>query len=151
MNQRGRSLEFGGGTIFFFLLSISLGTLTGGYLSDRISRRKLIIFSLLLSAPFFFAMVHSTGIMLFVCLLFSGAMLGLSNPVPLTIAQELIPEGASTASSIMMGFSWGLAGMLALPFGMLSDLFGGNVVPAMSIAAILPVIAATLSIFLPRK
>lgn len=151
MNQQGKSLEVGGGAIFFFLLSISLGTLTGGYLSDKISRRKLIFFSMLFSAPFFFIMVHSTGFMLFACLLLSGAILGLSNPVPLTIAQELIPDGASTASSIMMGFSWGLAGLLALPFGMLSDQFGGDVVPAMSIAAALPIIAAMLSLFLPRK
>jgi len=151
MDQRGRSLEFGGGIIFFFLLSISVGTLAGGYLSDRINRRTLIVLSLLLSAPFFFVLVHSTGIVMFACLFFSGALLGLSNPVPLTIAQELIPEGASTASSIMMGFSWGLAGILALPFGMLADKFGGDVVPAMSIAAALPVLGALLSLFLPRK
>ena len=146
MNERGLSLIVGGRVIFLFLLSTGFGTLLGGYLSDRMSRKKLLIFALLLSSPLLFALVHAEGAALVILLILSGVMLGCPNPVPLAIAQELIPEGASTASSIMMGFSWGIAGLLALFFGMLADLFGGDVAPAMSIAASLPILAAILAL-----
>jgi FSR family fosmidomycin resistance protein-like MFS transporter len=63
-----------------------------------------------------------------------------------------MPEGASTASSIMMGFSWGIAGLLAMLFGVLVDLaFGSNVAPGMIVAAFLPIMAAIFALPLPRR
>jgi len=149
MKQRGLSLIIGGSVVSLFMLSSASGTLLGGYLCDRMSRKKLLIISLLLSSPLLFALVPARGAMLVILLIFSGVMIGCSNPVPLTIAQELIPEGSSTASSIMMGFSWGIAGLLALFFGILADLLGGDVAPAMSIAASLPILAAMFALPLP--
>ena len=151
IDQRGGSLIIGGGLISLFLLSTAFGTISGGYLCDRVSRRRLFIFSLLLSSPLLFALVQAEGMTLFILLILSGVMIGCSNPVALAISQEMIPGGASTASSIMMGFSWGIAGLLALFFGVLSDLFGGDVAPAMSIAAFLPILAAIFALYLPRK
>lgn len=151
MKQRGLSLIAGGRVISLFLFSTAFGTLLGGYLCDRMSRKRLLIISLLLSSPLLFALVHAEGAVLVILLILSGVMIGCSNPVPLTIAQELIPQGASTASSIMMGFSWGIAGVLALFFGVLADLFGGDVAPAMSIAALLPIVAAMFALSLPRR
>lgn len=151
MNQRGWSLIIGGSFISLFVLFTALGTLLGGYLYDRMDRKKLLIFSLLISSPLLLAMVYSNGIVFIMLLSLSGLAIGCSNTVPLAISQELIPEGASTASSIMMGFSWGVAGVLAWLFGILADLFGGDVAPAMSIAAFLPILSALAAIPLPRK
>lgn len=151
MKQRGRSLIIGGSVVSLFLLSSASGTVLGGYLCDRMSRKKLLIISLLLSSPLLFALVPARGVTLIILLILSGVMIGCSNPVPLTVAQELVPGGASTASSIMMGFSWGIAGLLALFFGVLADLFGGDVAPAMGIAAFLPVLAAMFVLPLPQR
>jgi len=152
MHERERSLIMGAGIVSLFLLSIGFGTLLGGYLYDRVSRRKLLVFSLLLSSPLLYTLVAAEGPMLVIFLVLSGLVLGCPNTVPLAFAQELMPEGASTASSIMMGFSWGIAGVLAMLFGVMIDhLFGSNVAPGMSIAAFLPVLAAILALLLPRK
>jgi len=151
INQRGFSLIIGGSVIFVFLLATAFGTVLGGYFADRMSRRKLLIFSLLLSFPILLALVYAEGVVWFILLILAGVMIGCANPVPLAIAQELIPESVTTASSIMMGFSWGIAALLALFFGVLADFFGGDVVPPMTIAAFLPILATVFVLFLPRK
>jgi FSR family fosmidomycin resistance protein-like MFS transporter len=151
IKQRGLPLIIGGSVIFLFLVSTAFGTVLGGYLSDRMSRKNLLISSLLISSPLLFSLVYAKGIVLAALLIVSGVMVACSNPVPLAIAQELIPESASTASSIMMGFGWGIAGLLALCFGVLADLFSGDVAPAMSIAASLPILAAMFALFLPQE
>jgi FSR family fosmidomycin resistance protein-like MFS transporter len=151
MVQRQLPLIIGGGAISLLLFSTAFGTLLGGYLYDRMSRKYLLISSLLLSSPLLFALVSVEGAALIILLILSGVVLGCSNPVPLAIAQELIPEGASTASSLMMGFSWGMAGLVVLFFGILADLFGGDVAPAMSIAAFLPILAAMFALSVPHR
>jgi len=149
--QRGLSLMVGGSILFLFSLSTALGTFFGGHISSRMSRKKMLMYSLLLSSPLLLALIHANGAWFVILLILSGAMLSCSNPVNLAIAQELIPESASTASSIMMGLGWGIAAIFAMVFGVLADLFGGDVVPAMSIAASLPVFATITAIPLPRK
>jgi FSR family fosmidomycin resistance protein-like MFS transporter len=152
MYERKLSLVMGGGVVSLFLLSIGFGTLLGGYLYDRVSRKKLLILSLLLSSPLLYTLVAAEGPILAIFLVLSGLALGCPNPIPLAFAQELMPEGASTASSIMMGFSWGVAGVLAMLFGVMIDrFFGSNVAPGMNIAAFLPILAAILALLLPRK
>ena len=150
MDQRGLSLTIGGRSISLFLISTAVGTLLGGYLYDKISRKKLLIFSLILSSPILFTMVYAHGAAFVILLILGGMTIGCSNPVPLAMAQELVPKGASTASSIMMGLSWGIAGLIAWFFGRLSDSFGGDVAPAMSIAAFLPILAILFVLLLPQ-
>jgi FSR family fosmidomycin resistance protein-like MFS transporter len=40
------------------------------------------------------------------------------------MAQEYVPESRSTASSLVMGISWGVANMVASPIGALGDRIG---------------------------
>lgn len=151
IKQRGLSLIIGGGVIFLFSLSTAIGTLIGGYLSDRMTRKKILIISLLLSSPFLLALVYMKGILFVILLMLSGITISCSNPVNLSIAQELIPQSASTASSIMMGLGWGIASLLAMLFGVIADIFGGDVAPAMSMATSLPILAVIFSLALPRE
>lgn len=151
MNQRGWSIIAGGSLISLFTICSAVGTMIGGYFYDRYSKKKLLIYSLIFSAPFLFGMVHLSGFMFFLFLVISGILMGYSNTMPLALSQELIPEGSGFASSIMMGFSWGLAGVLAWGFGILADLFGGDVAPAMSIAAFLPILAAIFAFPISEK
>ncbi len=151
MAQRGFPLVIGGGAIFLFLIPNAAGTLLGGYLYDKMSRKKLLIFSLAISSPILLTVVHTHGAIFVVLLIFAGVMIGCSNPIPLAISQELVPEGASTTSSIMMGLSWGIAGLPVWFFARLSDSFGGNVIPPMSIAAVLPILAVVFALLLPKE
>ncbi|MGQ9608199.1 MAG: MFS transporter [bacterium] len=149
IKQRGMSLIIGGWVLFLFSLSTALGTFLGGYTSNMVSRKKVMIITMMISAPLLLALVYTRGITFIIFLVLSGLMLSFSNPANVAIAQELIPQGASTASSLMMGVSWGIAAILAMFFGIIADLFGGNVAPAMGFSAILPVLSSILVFILP--
>lgn len=151
IQQRQLSLMIGAVVLFVFSLSTALGAFLGGYISNWISRRKLLIYSMIFSAPFLIGILYTNGVLFVIFLVLSGIMISCSNPANLAIAQEAIPKGASTASSLMMGAAWGVAAIFAMFFGIIADFFGGNVVPAMGISAILPIIAAFFALFLPKK
>ncbi len=150
IKQRGMSLIIGGWVLFLFSLSTALGTFFGGYMVNILSRKRLMVITMIISAPLLLALVYSRGIMFIIFLILSGLMISFSNPANVAIAQELIPQSASTASSLMMGVSWGIAAILAMFFGVIADLFGGNVAPAMGLSAILPVLASALVFLLPK-
>ncbi len=150
IKQRQLSLMIGAVVLFIFSLSTAVGTFLGGYLSKWISRRNLLIYSMLISSPLLISVLYSNGTPFVVLLILSGIIGSCSNPANLAIAQEAIPKGASTASSLMMGASWGIAAVIAMFFGMIADRFGGDVVPAMAISAILPIIASLFAIPIPK-
>jgi len=151
IKQRNLPLMIGAVVLFLFSLSTAFGTFLGGYVTRWVSRKSIIIYSMLLSSPFLIALLYTNGVLFVILLLLSGVMISFANPANLAIAQEAIPKGASTASSLMMGASWGIASVIAMFFGVIADLFGGNVVPAMAISALLPILAAVFAISLPRK
>ncbi|MEK7400152.1 MAG: MFS transporter, partial [Candidatus Poribacteria bacterium] len=151
IKQRQLSLMIGAIVLFIFSLSTAVGTFLGGYICKWVSRRSLLMYSMSLSSPLLIWMLYSNGTLFVILLILSGIVSSCSNPVNLAIAQEAIPKGASTASSLMMGASWGVAAIIAMFFGMIADRFGGNVVPAMAISAVLPIVASFFAIPLPKR
>ncbi|MCZ6680520.1 MAG: MFS transporter [Candidatus Poribacteria bacterium] len=131
-----------------FIFAGSMGIMTGGWLPDRINRYDLLLFSLIAAPPILYASLHSTGI-LFLILLFLGNMiLSSSITVNIVLAQQLLPENESLASSLMMGAAWGMAGMLNYPVGILADRVGlPNLLDGL---VLLPLVTAFLMIFLKR-
>ncbi len=61
------------------------------------------------------------------------------------MAQELVPDSRSTASSLVMGVSWGLANIVASPIGMLADRIGLST--ALSLVALCPLLVVAAMLF----
>jgi FSR family fosmidomycin resistance protein-like MFS transporter len=82
-------------------------------------------------------------------LLMSGLVLLFTIPVNVHMAQELAPSQAGTVSALMMGFAWGLAGLMFVPaIGFASDRLTMHT--AMSGLMVLPLIGFALTFKLPR-
>jgi FSR family fosmidomycin resistance protein-like MFS transporter len=82
-------------------------------------------------------------------LLMSGLVLLFTIPVNVHMAQELAPSQAGTVSALMMGFAWGLAGLMFVPaIGFASDRLTMHT--AMSGLVVLPLIGFALTFKLPR-
>ena len=128
----------------------AIGGLAGGRLSDRIGGRKVIMISMLGSVPFlllFFALPGWAG---FASLLFGGLLLLFTIPVNVVMAQQLAPGQSGTVSALMMGFAWGMSGIVFLPLtGWLSDHYGMHA--SLRVLAFAPLIGFFVARALPKQ
>ena len=72
-----------------------------------------------------------------------------SNSIMITLAQELSPENSGLASSLPLGFSWGLASLTLPVIGYFGDQIG--VAETLKYLALLPILTAVLAFFLPSR
>ncbi len=149
LHQRGLSIVMGGGALTIFIAAEAAGSIMSGHLSDRLGRRIVIFFTLLISVPLLFIFLRSSGPSSLVFLALAGFALMSSNSVVIAAAQELVPGSASTSSSLVMGFSWGIASMFLVFVGRLADIVG--IEQALFWMAFFPLAAAGCSLGLPSR
>jgi FSR family fosmidomycin resistance protein-like MFS transporter len=149
LEGRGYSLMVGGTSIFVFLFCGALGGLLGGYFSDRVGRRKIIVMSLGLSTPFLLVFLYASGVWATLGLALAGMVLLSSIPVGIVMAQEFMPTRISTVSGIMVGFGWGLGGLAVSLVGMLADAL--DLTTALAFVALIPLLGFVCGLGLPEK
>ena len=124
LTSRGNSLTLAGTVLFAFTVAGSVSNLIGGRLADIFGKRRVIIVMLVLAPLFIFPAVKTSGVLSIALFVIGGACIAATNPITLALAQERVPESRSTASSLVMGVSWGIANMAASPIGMAADRIG---------------------------
>jgi len=65
------------------------------------------------------------------------------------MAQELVPKGRAMVSSLMMGFAYGLGGILAPVVGKLADIF--SIREVLFYVSFLPVLILVIVFFFPGR
>jgi len=120
--ERGYSLHQAAYVLTAYLAAGALGGIAGGQLSAWLGPKRVIAHSFLWSAPLmsvFFLTPSAWGV---ACLVAGGLVLLFTIPVNVTVAQRLVPSQAGTVSALLMGFAWGAAGMIFVPWtGWLAD------------------------------
>ena len=110
--------------LFVFMAAISVGTLLGGALTDRLGRRPMIWISILGTLPFTlalpFADVFWTGVLTIII----GLLMASAFPAILVFAHEVMPGRVGFVSGMFFGFAFGLGGVGAALMGWLADLYG---------------------------
>jgi FSR family fosmidomycin resistance protein-like MFS transporter len=101
-----------------------LGQLGGGFISDRVGRRPVIVISLLIGAAFFLGFLMTSGPLSLVLLVFAGAVLYGSWSVIVVMSSEAAPRNVGAVSGLMLGFAVGIGGFAALGFGAIADNIG---------------------------
>ncbi|HLA25255.1 MAG TPA: MFS transporter, partial [bacterium] len=124
LQQRGGSIVEGGWAVFVFGGIGALGGISGGTLSDRYGRRRMLGLSLILGVPMLYGFIRTSGPLAYVFLAAGGVSIYLSAAVTIVMAQELLPHRASVASSIVMGLAWGTAGLSLTGVGAVADVIG---------------------------
>jgi FSR family fosmidomycin resistance protein-like MFS transporter len=147
--MQGRSLAAGGITLALFSLAGALGGMAGGSLSDAWGRKLLILASGVLCVPFLHGMFLTEGWVSLLLLVLAAGTLSGAHSVIIAFAQELVPSRAGTASSLVMGLGWGVAGVLLVGFGTLAESI--SVPRALDIASTLPLLSAGLALALPKQ
>lgn len=132
-----------------FVFAGSIGIITGGSISDRINCYTLLRFSLIVAPPILYAALHSNGIRFLILLLLGNFALSTSVTVNIVLAQQLLPQHESLASSFAMGAAWGTAGLLNYPVGMIGDRVG--LPKLLDGLVMLPLATSILTLFLKRE
>ncbi|MCL6568294.1 MAG: MFS transporter, partial [Meiothermus silvanus] len=144
--QRGLSDEWVKITLTAYSVSATAGAFLGGTLSDRLGRRAVLVGTMVCAIPLYVALlVLPPEHWLFVGVLsLTGALMNAGVPTAVAMAQEHEPKQMATVSGLLMGFTWGFAGLLYGAVGPLVERFG--VIESLSVMGLLLIPALTLSL-----
>jgi FSR family fosmidomycin resistance protein-like MFS transporter len=127
-------------TITVFTLSGAAGGILAGLIEHRLSRQALVTGSMLLATlPLALFLVSTPGtVPYFLALVLSGVFVNGGLPIMVVAAQDAAPHAVATASGMMMGLTWGTAGVLYLGVGALQNAIGMNAAMWLSLIPLVP-------------
>jgi MFS transporter, FSR family, fosmidomycin resistance protein len=144
--------------ISLFMLSIAsaIGGIVGGQMSDKLGRTAVLRSSVLALIPLFALLVFVTpasiGLVPFLLLCFVvGGLANATIPVAVVAAQEFAPGKTATTSALMMGFSWGTAGVLYKLVAELAEATSPQLAMLLTIALLVPAWMITLKLPEPPR
>jgi MFS transporter, FSR family, fosmidomycin resistance protein len=145
-HQRGLSDDWVKVVLTVYSLAATTGAFLGGTLSDRLGRRAVVVWTMVAAIPLYIALMlippeHWTYLPV---LALTGALMNAVVPVAVVMAQEHEPKQMATVSGLLMGFTWGFAGLLYGVVGPIIERFG--VIPSLSILGLLLIPALMLSL-----
>ncbi|WP_216327273.1 MFS transporter [Deinococcus aestuarii] len=147
---RGFGAREVGVTLAVYAVASALGGIVGGRASDRYGRVPVLRAAILTTIPFFALLILSSPAnwWFYPLTFLVGAAVNASVPVGVVAAQEYAPGHVAVASSIMMGFSWGFAGLLIFLVGALADVTSPTTAALVSLTLLLP--SAVIAYRLPE-
>ncbi len=127
----------------------SVGTLSGGYLSDKFGERRImIIFSILLFVIYSIT-IFSQGLLFVIGMILLGYTLHGPSTANITMAHNILPENINLGTGIIMGLSSTIAGVLILVFGKFSDIYG--LMKIAQVITCLSLIPIFISLYISKK
>ncbi|MBN1830157.1 MAG: MFS transporter [Deltaproteobacteria bacterium] len=147
--NEGFSLMSIGVIVAVFTVAGTLSGLFTGYVSDKIGYKKIFYCAHALTTVFLILFLVVPGLWAYVMAALAGASAMATLPLGVTMAQKLAPRGRSMVSSLMMGFAFGLGGVMAPAVGALADFFSIRAV--LAVIALIPLFSMIFISRLPEK
>ncbi len=135
--------------LFVIILSGSFGTIVGGSVADRFSRKAAIIGSLVLLGPAIWLLLAFPGVGSFLIGVLVGFTADFSLPATLTVAQGLMPGRVGVTTGLILGIGFVTAGIGMSITAAIADRVG--LLQALSALPLLLVIALVLAWFVPGE
>jgi FSR family fosmidomycin resistance protein-like MFS transporter len=125
-----------------------LGQVGGGFLSDRMGERRLVITSLISGSLLFYGFQASKGYLSLILLAVSGILLYANWAAIIVMSCQAAPDNVGAVSGFMLGFSVGIGGIASVAFGAVGDAIG--LTYAFSLVAGAALIGGVIALFIPR-
>ncbi|WP_339060320.1 MFS transporter [Tepidibacillus marianensis] len=124
----------------------AIGGVIGGFISDYYGRKRLIVGSLVISTPLFFAFLYTQGLLSTIFLALAGAAMLSSFSVTIVAAQEAIPENKALAAGLSLGFAGGIGSLAVILIGRIGDIWGLS--SAVTVIFLLPILSGLIGLFM---
>ena len=141
--QEGYSLVSAGLIFALFTVAGTLSGILAGMLSDRIGPKPVFLMAHGLMTPVLLLFLHLEGQWIYAGALLAGGFVLATLPLGVVMAQRLAPRGRSMVASLMMGFAFGLGGLVSPLIGFLADMYsiravltGASLVPLLTVILI---------------
>ncbi|RJQ83936.1 MAG: MFS transporter [Desulfobacteraceae bacterium] len=121
--QKGFSVVSAGLIFSLFTMAGTVSGLAAGHAADRIGFRRVFLWTHAFMAPALYFFLHLQGRWIYLGAPLAGGLVLASMPLGVALAQQLAPKGRSMIASLMMGFAFGLGGLVTPLVGKLADLF----------------------------
>lgn len=149
LSLKGIELITAGIILSIHLFARSIGTLTGGFLSDKFGEKKIMVFFNSLSLVSLIFASFTSGVFSIIGFIVLGYSLNATATANITMTHKIIPENITFGNGMIMGFSSTLAGLLILLFGTIADTIG--LLDAVQLYNVLIFIVIIISILLPKQ
>ena len=106
LQSQGWSAVHSSQMLTLLLVSVAVGALLGGVLSDRVGRWRILILTLGVLPPGLWLFLSLSGVVQVLALIVIGIMIGGSFPVSIAAAQEAWPRSIGVASGLVTGLGW---------------------------------------------
>lgn len=133
------------------LFFLAFGSVTGGILADRIGGVRVMIASMLVSAPLMLLMFVLGDMRAFYLAPVVGFASGAAWPPMLVMAQTLFPKNAGVGSGLALGFVFAMGALGITLTGWLAEPARLGLSTSMVMLCIVPLITAAIALFLPGK
>ena len=147
--ERNFSIAEASYALSLYLFCGAIGGFAGGHLADRFGGRRVNMFSMIGCLPFLGLFFYTTGVTAIIGLALAALILLFTLPVNVVMAQELVPSQVGTVSALMMGFAWGMAGLIFIPLaGWIGD--HSSLHLALASLSVIPIAGFFLTLKLPK-
>ena len=128
-------------------VAVALGTMAGGILGDRFDQTKILLWSLLASAPFAWVILDIPHLWIFYPLAFmAGFLVGVPHSILVVMAQGFLPGRQGLASGAILGFTFAAGAVGMGVAGPVADIY--TLSGVLHVIALLPVLAAICTFFM---
>ena len=121
--QEGFSLVAAGTLFSLFTVAGTVSGLMAGAISDRIGFKPVFYLTHGLMTPVLLLFLQLEGGWVYAGAALAGGTVLATLPLGVVMAQSLAPRGRSMVGSLMMGFAFGLGGIVAPLVGRLADVY----------------------------
>jgi FSR family fosmidomycin resistance protein-like MFS transporter len=127
----------------------SIGTLTGGLISDELGEKRVMIFFNIILLLVYAVTMFTSGFISAIGIVILGYVLQATATANITITHNILPENLNLGTGMIMGLSSTIAGIIVLIFGKYADVFG--LVQMARISTVLVAVTVLISFFIPMK
>jgi FSR family fosmidomycin resistance protein-like MFS transporter len=149
LTREGDSLLEAGGALSVLMLAGAIGSLVTGTLSDRLSRRKVLVTVLILSPIFMGIFLNVHGWVMIPVLFGLGFVTNSTTPVMMAMVQENATGHPATANGLYMALEFAGGAIITVAIGALADVVGLRT--AFAVCACIAIFGAFFVLLLPRQ